>query len=317
MSGKYKEILAKAAITTNTWCEQKMPCFKAQCKNDFQAFSVWIHSLSWKKFIVFIILFAIITDLIREMFSNTFLYEFLGNLTGIFIWGSIALKLFAKTKIEADEKVQIAKVDAETEMLKRQLVEAKIQVMQAQIEPHFLFNTLSSLHFLIDTDPKKASKMLINLTTYLRYSLPQNRENLPFNTLGKEVENIHAYLDIMEIRMGERLVVNYEVTDEIKNEHFPTMMLQPIVENAIKYGIEESIEGGIITLAAKKVDNMLQVSVTDTGPGLGFTKNSGNGMALNNIKSRLEMLYEGKAQLIMAPNEPTGVIVKILVPIKK
>lgn len=313
MSNKYKEIVAKA----NTWAEQKMPYFKAECKNDFQAFSVWIHSLSWKKFIVFIILFAIITDLIRALFSNTFLYEFLGNLTGILIWGSIALKFFAKTKIEADKKVQIAQCDVETEMLKRQLVEAKIQVMQAQIEPHFLFNTLSSLHFLIDTDPKKASAMLINLTTYLRYALPQSRENLPFNTLGKEVENIHAYLDIMEIRMGERLVVQYDVSDEIKREHFPTMMLQPIVENAIKYGIEESIEGGLITLSAKKTEDMLEVSVTDTGPGLGVASNSGNGMALHNIKSRLEMLYEGKAQFIMAPNEPTGVIVKIQVPIKK
>jgi LytS/YehU family sensor histidine kinase len=313
MNSKHKELIAK----TVTWIEQKMPCLKAQCKNDFQAFSVWIHSLSWKKFLVFIILFAIITDLIKEIFANTFLYELLGNITGILIWGSIALKLFAKTKVEADKKVKLAKDETETEMLKRQLVEAKIQVMQAQIEPHFLFNTLSSLHFLIDTDPKKASKMLINLTTYLRYSLPQSRENLPFNTLGKEVENIHAYLDIMEIRMGERLKVEYQISDEIKHEHFPTMMLQPIVENAIKYGIEESIEGGVITLAANKIGDMLEVTVTDTGPGLGFTNNSGNGMALNNIKSRLEMLYEGKAQLIMAPNEPKGVIVKIQVPIKK
>jgi LytS/YehU family sensor histidine kinase len=313
MNSKHKELIAK----TVTWIEQKMPCLKAQCKNDFQAFSVWIHSLSWKKFLVFIILFAIITDLIKEIFANTFLYELLGNITGILIWGSIALKLFAKTKVEADKKVKLAKDETETEMLKRQLVEAKIQVMQAQIEPHFLFNTLSSLHFLIDTDPKKASKMLINLTTYLRYSLPQSRENLPFNTLGKEVENIHAYLDIMEIRMGERLKVEYQISDEIKHEHFPTMMLQPIVENAIKYGIEESIEGGVITLAANKIGDMLEVTVTDTGPGLGFTNNSGNGMALNNIKSRLEMLYEGKAQLIMAPNEPKGVIVKMQVPIKK
>jgi len=308
-----KELVAKSL----TWIEQKMPCFKAQCKNDFQAFSVWINSLSWKSFVIFIIFLSMISNAVADMFAGTFLQDLIKNITVIIVWLSIGLKIFAKTKIEADKKVKNAKVDAEKEMLKRQLVEAKIQVMQAQIEPHFLFNTLSSLHFLIDTDSQKASKMLINLTTYLRYSLPQSRENLPFNTLGKEVENIHAYLDIMEIRMGERLSVKYEISDEIKHEHFPTMMLQPIVENAIKYGIEESIEGGVITLAAKKIGDILEVSVTDTGPGLGFTNNSGNGMALNNIKSRLEMLYEGKAQFIMAPNEPTGVIVKIQVPIKK
>lgn len=307
---------SKLMVRLTNWFEQKMPCFKNQCKNDFHAFSVWIHSLSWKRFVIFIILFAIISDAIREIFLNTFLYDFLGNLTGIFIWISIALKFLAKTKIEADKKINIAKLDAEKETLKRQLIEAKIQVMQAQIEPHFLFNTLSSLHYLIDTDPSKASKMLINLTTYLRYSLPQSRENLPFNTLGKEIENIHAYLDIMEIRMGERLKVEYDLSDDLKHEHFPTMMLQPIVENAIKYGIEEAIDGGIITLSAQKHDNLLEVRIKDTGPGLNMTKNSGNGMALNNIKNRLEMLYEGKAQFIMAPNEPTGVIVKIIVPVR-
>jgi LytS/YehU family sensor histidine kinase len=312
MHFRNKELIAKLT----TWIEQRMPCFKEQCKKDFQAFSVWINSLSWKKFVIFIILFSIISDAVGNMFSRTFLQNIINNLTVIFIWLSIGLKIFAKTKIDADKKVQIAKVDAEKETLKRQLVEAKIQVMQAQIEPHFLFNTLSSLHFLIESDQKKASQMLMNLTTYLRYSLPQARENLPFNTLGKEIENIHAYLDIMEIRMGERLRVEYDISNELKSEHFPTMMLQPIVENAIKYGIEESINGGVITLSAQKIDGFLEMSVKDTGPGLGFTKNSGNGMALNNIKNRLQMLYDGNAEFIMAPNEPTGVIVKIQVPIK-
>jgi LytS/YehU family sensor histidine kinase len=298
------------------WLNENGPIIKEYSKVKFQEFSVWIHSLSWGKFFLFLFLFGVISDALRDMLVPHILHNFFSNLTTLFIFLSFGLKVFAKTKIEAEIRVKTAETNAETEMLKRQLVEAKIQVMQAQIEPHFLFNTLSSLHFLIEQDPKKAEKMLLNLTTYLRYSLPQSRENKPFNTLGKELENIHAYLDIMEIRMGDRLKVEYQVSDELKDFHFPTMMLQPIVENAIKYGIEESIDGGSIIIAANKIDNLLEVSVIDTGIGLENSKNHGNGMALNNIKGRLEMLYDHKAELILSPNYPSGVVAKIVIPLK-
>lgn len=289
-------------------------------RNNFDYFSRWINELSWGKFIVFVILTSIIGDLLIKTLtpSKGFLYNFFTNILEIFIFASIALKVFMRSKVKNEAKVQEAQLIAEKEMLQRQLVEAKIQVMQAQIEPHFLFNTLSSLEYLISTDPKKANKMLMSLVSYLRYALPQIRENQSFNTLGKEIENIHAYLDIMEIRMGDRLNVKYNISNLLKDVKFPAMMLQPIVENAIKYGIEESIEGGVITISAQYVDDSLEVCVADTGPGLNNKSSShskGNGMALNNIRSRLEMLYERKAKFIIMNNEPTGVIVKIQIPV--
>lgn len=290
-------------------------------KTNFDDFSYWINQLSWGKFIIFLILTNIIGEAIIKSLTNSsgFIYNFFNNILDIFIFGSLALKVFMRTKVKNEAKLKEAQFIAEKEMLQRQLVEAKIQVMQAQIEPHFLFNTLSSLEYLINTDPKKASQMLMSLVSYLRYALPQIRENQSFNTLGKEIQNIQAYLTIMEIRMGDRLNVIYNVSDLLKDIQFPSMMLQPIIENAIKYGIEESVEGGRITISAQYVDNNLEVCVADTGPGLNHTSNShskGNGMALNNIKNRLEMLYDKKANFIIMNNEPTGVIVKIQIPVE-
>lgn len=289
-------------------------------KANFDVFARWINGLSWGKFLVFLILTSIIGDLIVKAFvpGRGFFYNFFSNILEIFIFASLGLKIFMRSKVRNEAKVKEAQLVAEKEMLQRQLVEAKIQVMQAQIEPHFLFNTLSSLDYLISTDPKKANQMLMSLVSYLRYALPQIRENQSFNTLGKEIENIQAYLTIMEIRMGDRLNVQYNISNLLKDVKFPAMMLQPIVENAIKYGIEESIEGGIITISAQYVDDNLEVCVADTGPGLNQKSNihsKGNGMALNNIKSRLEMLYEKKAKLIIMNNEPTGVVVKIQIPV--
>lgn len=285
----------------------------------FDMFSLWISQLSWGKFIFFIILFNMISHMVLNQLNEGFLYKLFDSVTSIFIFGAIGVKIFFKNKIKAAAQVKEAQLIAEKEMLQRQLAEAKIQIMQAQIEPHFLFNTLSSLDYLIMTNQEQASKMLLSLVTYLRYALPQIRENQSFNALGKEIENIKAYLNIMEIRMGDRLQVNYDIDESIKNLQFPSMTLQPIVENAIKYGVEESIDGAVITISASQKDDNLEVCVADTGPGLEYshtTNKKGNGMALNNIKNRLCMLYDNQASLMIMNNEPTGVIVKIIIPLK-
>lgn len=285
-------------------------------KQNFDIFSIWISGLSWRRFLLFLLLTEVIGSMVIKMCTNEMFHDFLDNMIGFFLIGSFVLKVFLSSKVKSEEKIKEAQFFAEKEMLQRQLVEARIQVMQAQIEPHFLFNTLSSLQFLIETDQKKANKMLMSLVSYLRYALPEIRENQSFNSLGKEIANIQSYLSIMEIRMGERLNVQYNISALLNEIKFPAMMLQPIVENAIKYGIEESIEGGTITISAQYIDDMLEVSVADTGMGLNATKpKGGNGMALNNIKTRLEMLYDRKAKLMIMNNEPKGVIVKIQIPI--
>lgn len=288
-------------------------------KYNFDIFALWISGLSWGKFIFFIILFNMISHMVLNQMSEGFFYRLFDNLTSLFIFGAIGIKIFLKNKIKSEAQLKEAQLIAEKETLQRQLAEAKVQIMQAQIEPHFLFNTLSSLDYLILTDQKKASKMLLSLVTYLRYALPQIRENQSFSTLGKEIENIQAYLSIMEIRMGDRLHVDYYIDDSLKQTPFPSMTLQPIVENAIKYGIEESVEDGVITISAHHNEDILEVCVSDTGPGLEYSQNNnkkGNGMALKNIKDRLSMLYDNQASITIMNHAPRGVIVKIAIPLK-
>lgn len=289
-------------------------------KYNFDIFALWISGLSWSKFIFFIILFNMISHMVLNQMSEGFFYRLFDNLTSLFVFGAIGIKIFLKNKIKSEAQVKEAQLIAEKETLQRQLAEAKVQIMQAQIEPHFLFNTLSSLDYLILTDQKKASKMLLSLVNYLRYALPQIRENQSFSTLGKEVENIQAYLNIMEIRMGDRLHIKYHIDDSLKQIPFPSMTLQPIVENAIKYGIEESVDDGEIVISAYHNEDILEVCVSDTGPGLEHSQNNnkkGNGISLKNIKERLAMLYDNQANIIIMNNAPKGVIVKIAIPLKQ
>lgn len=277
-------------------------------KNALDNFSQWISQLSWGKFIIFIILTALISNTFQEFVEMRLDNNWIHTLTAIFIFVSFGMKVLMNSKVKAEQR-------AEKETLLRQLSEAKVQIMQAQIEPHFLFNTLSSLQYLIEKDPSKANQMLNYLVNYLRYAIPQIRENKAINNLGKEINNIKDYLNIMQIRIGERLSVEFQIPTQLEGMNFPSMMLQPIVENAIKYGIEESLNGGLIKIKAEITNSKLELHVIDTGEGFKSNNSrSGNGMSLINIKERLNILYHGQAQLIIKPNEPHGSIVTIQLP---
>lgn len=319
-SNKFSNKLINFVVRKNIMTKENALLTVESLKNNFDIFSIWISQLSWGKFIFVIILFNMCSNMILNTMNEGIFHRFFDNITTLFIFCAIGIKIFLKNKIKSEAQIKEAQLIAEKEMLQRQLIEAKIQTMQAQIEPHFLFNTLSSLDYLIVTDQKKASKMLLSLVTYLRYALPQIRENQSFNSLGKEIENIKAYLNIMEIRMGDRINVNYHINENLNKIAFPSMTLQPIVENAIKYGVEESIDGATITISANYNNDTLEVCVSDTGPGLDLTKDSkkqGNGIALKNIRERLAMLYNDKANLTIMNNSPRGVIVKIAIPINE
>lgn len=226
----------------------------------------------------------------------------------------IAIKVSTSNKRRAEEMVKSASQVAEHESLRRQVVEARMQTMQAQVEPHFLFNTLSSVDYLIETDPARASTMQKNLIQYLRAALPQMRENA--TTLGREVDLVRAYLEILKVRMEERLQVSFEVPDGLRSAEFPPMMLQSLVENAIKHGLEPKAEGGALIVTGEVADGDLFVSVSDTG--LGFNPEgaatSGGGLGLSNIRERLALLYGGRARFIVTAHEPSGTRVAIVIP---
>ncbi len=189
-------------------------------------------------------------------------------------------------------------------------IEANLRLLQAQIEPHFLFNTLSNILSLLDTDLKKGQAMLMDLTRYLRTSLSKTRGGT--NTLGQEMEMIKAYLNIFKVRMEDRLHYRIEVPQSIKDLPFSPMLIQPLVENAIKHGIEPKVEGGEVTIRARKNGDVLRVEIADTGTGLHEDGTAGFG--LSNVRERLKSLYGDSGRLILEENRPTGLKAIIEVP---
>lgn len=225
-----------------------------------------------------------------------------------------AIKALMGGKKRAEAAATAAQANAEREALQRQVTEAKMQMMQAQVEPHFLFNTLASVEYLIETNPPRASAMQRSLILYLRAVLPQMREASPVTNLGREADMVRAYLDLLKMRMEERLHVEFQVPEGLRSAAFPPMMLQSLVENAIKHGLEEKEDGGTLRVAAEVAHNKLRVIVTDDGLGFGAVPSKGTGLGLQSIRERLKLLHGQNGQLIISPNTPSGVISTIEVP---
>lgn len=244
--------------------------------------------------------------------------DFLTDLALIWIVASIIIKITYKGRMQAEVKAAQATETAEAESLKRQVVEARMAAMQAQVEPHFLFNTLASIDHLIETDPKRASVMQKNLIAMLRASMPTMREANDGGPrdLGRELAMIRPYLEILKVRMEERLATEIEVPEGLYSAEFPSMMIQTLVENAIKHGLEPKAEGGSLKVKAEIVHGKLAVSVADTGLGFGKAATAGTGVGLANIRERLQLLYGGKATLTVAENTPSGTVVTVTVPYK-
>jgi signal transduction histidine kinase len=247
--------------------------------------------------------------------------DFLTDLALIWIVASAIIKMVYKGRIQAEVKAAQATETAEAESLKRQVVEARMAAMQAQVEPHFLFNTLASIDHLIETDPPRASQMQKNLIALLRASMPTMREaagngNGGARDLGRELQVIRPYLEILKVRMEERLSTEIDVPEGLQSAEFPSMMIQTLVENAIKHGLEPKAEGGHLRVRAEVLHGKLAVSVADTGLGFGKAATAGTGVGLANIRERLQMLYGSKASVAVTANEPSGTIVTITVPYK-
>ena len=212
-------------------------------------------------------------------------------------------------------KAAAATETAESEQLKRQVVEARMAAMQAQVEPHFLFNTLASIDHLIETDPQRASQMQKNLIALLRASMPAMREAHPAaHNLGREMAVIKPYLDILKVRMEDRLQTQIDVPAGLLSAEFPSMMIQSLVENAIKHGLEPKAEGGKLTVRAEIVHGKLAVTVADTGLGFGKAATAGTGTGLANIRERLKLLYGNRASMVVSENTPSGTVVTLTVP---
>lgn len=203
----------------------------------------------------------------------------------------------------------------ETAELKAQLGEARLDALRAQLNPHFLFNTLNAVSALAERDPRGVRRMIARLSDLLRYTLDESTEQeVP---LHQELELLSEYLELMQIRFQDKLKVAIDVDEEARNALVPNLLLQPIVENAIKHGVSRITGAGSIQLRAKRDDDRLVLTVTDNGPGPG---GGAEGVGLRNTNARLRQMYGASHSVVVRPAEGsenggrTGTVAEIVLP---
>mgnify|MGYP000226273569 CR=1 FL=1 len=225
-------------------------------------------------------------------FSSIFIY---------FCWAGFFHGIRYYQLLQFEHEIMLKKeAEAKTEQLKRLSAQsvardAKIKMLRYQLNPHFLCNTLNAINSLIESElAEKAQQMTVQLSKFLRYSLdndPDTKIALEF-----EIKALELYLEIEKTRFGERLQLDFEISEAAKTALIPSLLLQPIIENSMKHVIAQNEEGGTISLLADVIDNMLVLELNDTGSGEGVDRNkikgkTGRGVGLRNIDERLKVLY--------------------------
>lgn len=228
---------------------------------------------------------------------------------------SLVISLFISImwKRRADDltaQIALAEEQERVSTAERAAAEANLRALQAQIEPHFLFNTLANVTSLIHTKPDDAKRMLEDFIAYLRATLSSTRQDR--TTLISEFEMMKSFLSILQIRIGNRLQFDIELPDDVHNATMPPMLLQPLIENAIRHGLEPKVEGGSIILKAERTGERLRISVIDTG--LGFGTKPSNGIGLKNVRERIEKLYGNAGGVSIEENQPSGTRVVLTIP---
>jgi len=195
-------------------------------------------------------------------------------------------------------RVRLATTEARAEATRRAAAETQLMLLQSQLEPHMLFNTLANLRVLIGIDPARAQAMLDRLIGFLRATLEASRAGA--HPLRAEFDRVADYLALMQVRMGPRLAVRIDLPDDLRDLPVPPLLLQPLVENCIQHGLEPKLEGGRIELGARRLGDRLQLTVRDTGIGLGQAPASaGTGFGLAQVRERLAALFGERATFVL------------------
>lgn len=289
---------------------------------------VWMWTLT-----SIVLLFASVLFSAIEVWAHATFYEPGWQPQGIEFFGAILLTLAilgAWTGLYYGINYYLL-LSAQAERLDRMSAQAnaaQLQMLRYQINPHFLFNTLNSISTLVLlAETEKANAMLSRLSSFLRYSLVGEREGLA--TVAQEMLALRQYLEIERTRFESRLRVNFDIASEVESAQIPSLLLQPLVENAIKYAVTPMEEGADIRIGARRVGEWLELTVADTGPGIGEHRPTpeGTGVGLNNIRERLVQAYGTKHSFEILPNTGSapvqdgtatgsGILVKIEIPLR-
>jgi hypothetical protein len=243
----------------------------------------------------------------------------LGGSNGM-VWFTLVVTLAVGTYLKNRENLLHAETaaaaeKARAEAIARQALQAQLQLLQAQIEPHMLFNTLANLQGMISIDPERAQQLLDQLILYLRATLASSRAET--TTLAQEFALMDAYLGLMSVRMGTRLAYTLDMPAALRGAQLPPMLLQPLVENAIIHGLEPKVDGGHVTVSASAHGETLVVSVADTGLGLDApSSKSGTHLGVANTRERLLALYGAQASLALEPNAAQGALARLTLPLR-
>jgi signal transduction histidine kinase len=212
---------------------------------------------------------------------------------------------------DAQARNQALQFALEKSTLEKQALDAELKLLHAQIKPHFLFNTLGNVQALVESGSPRAATVLQHLITYLGSAMPRLADSAA--TLGNEVALVRAYLELMRMRMPDRLEFAIDVPPALGGLRFPSMALLTLVENAVQHGIDPCETGGRIDVsAAPRADGGVEIAVVDSGVGLDAKAAPGTGLA--NLRSRLAAFYGAGARLELAANAPRGVVARIVVP---
>ncbi len=232
--------------------------------------------------------------------------------TALFAWSAIYFGYHYYSSLQ-EQKAQVLKATAMAH-------QAQLKMLRYQLNPHFLFNTLNAISTLVlDKSEEDANKMLTKLSSFLRYTLV----NQPTQriSLDKELYALGLYLDIEKVRFQDRLTVEFDIDEKAKAALVPSLILQPLIENAIKYAVAPSIDGGTVTICAKAVGQRLVLALKDSGPGVDdihhLVSQSGSGVGIANTRERLAQIYGDDHEFRLENLEPTGFGITIRIPREK
>jgi LytS/YehU family sensor histidine kinase len=228
------------------------------------------------------------------------------------VWTSLCMTVFVYHRDVRDASGQLLRAAIARAEIDSELKRAELRLLQAQLEPHFLFNTLSAVRSLSHTDRQATVTMLDHLGRYFSAELPRLAQDQ--TTLGEELALVDAYLAIFEVRLGSRLNYSLHLPPELEQQPIPPLTILTLVENALKHGIAPAVEGGSVRVSARREADLLFVQVADSGRGM--DARIGRGLGLANVRQRLVMQYGDAASLTLAAATPSGVIATLRLPVR-